>query len=152
MKTNEKMNVSTFAAVYESATKVMNDTKKERKTWHMEEQTLTKLLHRAQTKNMMPFTKPLFGKVGLPVNGKVSKTEFLTYVTNFVDVKGEQIPAYLREVTIYERNEEGKVKTDKDGHKMPLKNEEGEVVKRLKLTPIKAGTWTLEKLLKAVCK
>ena len=141
-----------FINNYESANNVINETKKERKAWHNEERTLSKLLHLSQTKAMMPFSSPLFEKVGLPTNGKLSQTIYLTFVTNFVEVKGEKLPAYLREVTIYERDEEGKIKRDAEGHAIPLKNEKGEDKKALKLTAIKPGTWTLEKLLKAVAK
>jgi hypothetical protein len=101
---------------------------------------------------MQGFSFPLFEKVGLPTTGKMKKEEFLTYVVNFVDVKGVKTPAYLRSVKVYERGEDGKVKKDASGAYIVKKDEKGEDVTELKLTAIKEGTWTLEKLLKAVAK
>lgn len=138
--------------IFESVNNVMNDTKKERKAWHSEEQKLSRLLHVCQEKRMQKFSYPLFEKVGIPTTGKVKESEYLSHVVNFVTVKGEKLPAYIREITVYERDSEGKIKKDKDGSFIPKKDKDGNVVKDLKLTPIKEGTWTLEKLLKAVIK
>ena len=146
------MKTNNFANVFESVNNVMNDTKKERRAWHSEEQKLSRLLHVCQEKRMQKFSYPLFEKVGIPTNGKVKVSEYLSLVVNFVTVKGEEYPAYIREITVYERDSEGKIKKDKDGAYIPQKDKEGNIVKDFKLTPIKEGTWTLEKLLKAVIK
>ena len=141
-----------FVNNFESANNVINNTKKARSDWHKQERTLSRLLKEAQLKNMLPYTKPLFAEVGLPTDGKLSRTAFLTYIVNFVEVKGEKLPAYLREVTIYKRGEDGKVLTDADGHRVAEKDEKGNVKTALRLTAIKEGTWTLEKLLRSVAK
>lgn len=144
-------NVS-FTNNFESANKVINNTKDVRSDWHKKERTLSKLLNLAQQKGMMKETSILFAKVGLPTNGKLSKTKYLEFVVNFVEVKGEKLPAYVREVTLYERDAEGKCKKDKEGKFVPLKDDKGNIKTTFKLTAIKEGTWTLEKLLKAVAK
>lgn len=143
---------SVFTNNFESANNVINSTKETRNEWHKKERTLSKLLNLAQRKDMMKETATLFKEVGLPTNGKLSKTKYLEYVVNFVDFKGEKIPAYVREVTLYERDAEGKCKKDKDGKYIPLKDDKGNIKTTFKLTAIKEGTWTLEKLLKAVAK
>ena len=129
---------------------MLNNTKSDRKEWHTKEQTLSKLLHRAQSKEMLPITARIFKEVGLPTNGKLSQTKYVTYVQNFVKVKGVDTPAYLREVKVYEKGDDGKLLKDAEGKYICKKDATGNEVKELKLTAIKAGTWTLEKLLKAV--
>ena len=143
---------SVFTNNFESANNVINNTKDTRKEWHKKERTLSKLLNLAQRKDMMKETAVLFKEVGLPTNGKLSKTKYLEFVVNFVEVKGGKLPAYVREVTLYERDAEGKCKKDKEGKFIPLRDAEGNIKTTFKLTPIKEGTWTLEKLLKAVAK
>ena len=145
------LNVS-FTNNFESANNVINNTKDTRKEWHQKERTLSKLLNLAQRKDMMKETAVLFKEVGLPTNGKLSKTKYLEFVVNFVEIKGEKLPAYVREVVLYERDAEGKCKKDKEGKFIPLKDDKGNVKTTFKLTAIKEGTWTLEKLLKAVAK
>lgn len=142
--------METYFNNFESAKEVIDNTKNDRKEWHQKEQTLTKLLHRAQSKEMLPITSRIFKEVGLPTNGKLSKTKYLTYVQNFVTIKGEKVPAYLREVKVYEKNTDGTLMKDADGKNVCKKDAKGDDVKELRLTAIKAGTWTLEKLLKAV--
>ena len=144
-------NVS-FTNNFESANNVINNTKETRKEWHKKERTLSKLLNLAQRKDMMKETTVLFKEAGLPTNGKLSKTKYLEFVVNFVEIKGEKLPAYVREVVLYERDAEGKCKKDKEGKFIPLKDDKGNVKTTFKLTAIKEGTWTLEKLLKAVAK
>ena len=146
------METKNFVNNFESANNVINSTKETRKEWHKKERTLSKLLNLAQRKDMMKETAALFKEVGLPTNGKLSKTKYLEFVVNFVEVKGEKLPAYVREVTLYERDAGGKCKKDKEGKFIPLKDDKGNVKTTFKLTAIKEGTWTLEKLLKAVAK
>ena len=146
------MITSNFVNNFESANNVINSTKKERKDWHNEERTLSRLLRLCQEKKMMSFTTPIFKKAGLPIDGKLSQTKYLSYVVNFVDVKGEKLPAYVRYVPVYRRDEDGKCLKDKDGKFLPVLDKDGKPVTKAKLTPIKAGTWTLEKLIKAVAK
>lgn len=141
-----------FTNNFESANLVINETKAERKAWHEEERTLSNLLHTAQKKAMMKYTKPLFEKVGLPTDGKLSRTKYLTYVLSFVEHKGEKLPAYCRESPLYQRDAEGKCLKGADGKYLPLLDANGEPKKVMKLSAIKEGTWTLEKLLKAVAK
>ena len=146
------METKNFVNNFESANNVINNTKDTRKEWHKKERTLSKLLNLAQRKDMMKETATLFKEAGLPTNGKLSKTKYMDFVVNFVEVKGEKLPAYVREVTLYERDAEGKCKKDKEGKYIPLTDDKGNVKTTFKLTPIKEGTWTLEKLLKAVAK
>lgn len=145
MKTN-------FVNNFESANIVMNNTKNLRKAWHKEERTLSRLLRLAQEKKMMPYTAPIFEAAGIPTSGKVKPADILAQVTNFMEVKKEMLPAYLREVKVYLRDPEGKIVKDADGNRVTKKDADGNDVTTLKLTPIKEGTWTLEKLLKAVAK
>ncbi len=146
------MKTNNFVNNFESANKVINETKDLRSAWHKKERTLSKLLNEAQKKDMLPETSALFAKVGLPTNGKLSKTKYLEHVVNFVEIKGEKVPAFVYYATLYERDEEGKCKKDKEGKFIPLKDEKGEIKKVAKISPIKEGSWTLEKLLKAVAK
>lgn len=135
---------------FESATKVINETKAERKAWHSQEQTLARLLRKAQEKAMMPFSVPLFKKVGLPTNGKLTQKKYLAeHVKNFVEIMGEKLPAYVRMAPVYEKGADGKCLKDAEGKYVQAKNEKGEPVFVYKLTAIKPGTWTLEKLMKA---
>lgn len=137
---------------FESAVKFMNETKDERKMWYMQERTLARLLKVAQEKKMLPFTRPLFEKVGLPTNGKLTQKQFLAkYVLNFCETKDGKLPAYVRKSPVYERDENKKCKKDKDGKYIISKDVNGNEIFTFKLTPIKNGTWTLEKLLKSVC-
>lgn len=142
--------------IFESVNKVMNDNKAARADWHKQERTLARLLRIAQEKAMMPYTKPLFEAVGLPTVtnkkgvGTLTQKVFLAkYCKHFVEVKGEKVPAYVNRVALYERDAEGKVIKDADGSRKPLLDEKGQQAYTYKLTAIKAGTWTLERLLKA---
>jgi hypothetical protein len=132
---------------------MLETTSADRKDWHKKEQTLTKLLQRAQSKEMLPITSKIFKVCGLPTNGKLSPKKFISeYCKYFVEKKGEKLPAYINKVTIWEKDENGKVKKDKDGNYIPKKDKDGNILYDFKLTAIKDGTWTLEKLLKSCTK
>lgn len=147
------MKTLVYSNNFENATNVINETKEERKAWYMQERTLARLLRIAQEKKMMQFTRPLFEKVGLPTNGKLTQTKYLTFVTNFVEISGKKYPAYVRKSPVYEKDESGKkCKRDKDGKCIQAKDAKGNLLFAYKQSAIKDGTWTLEKLLKAVCK
>ena len=138
---------------FETVSKMLETTATDRKEWHKKEQTLAKLLKNAQLKDMMPITSKIFKVCGLPTNGKLTQSNFLAnYCKYFVEKKGERLPAYVNKVTVWEKLTDGKVKTDKDGKKVALKDKDGNTVYNYKLTAIKSGTWTLEKLLKSCTK
>lgn len=137
---------------FENANNVINNTKDDRKAWHKQERTLARLLRIAQEKKMMSFTRPLFESVGLPTNGKLTQTKYLTFVVNFVEIGGKKYAAYIRKSPIYEKDENGKTKKDVNGKYIQAKDTNGNLLFAYKQSVIKDGTWTLEKLLKAVCK
>ncbi len=147
------MSTFNYSVSFENVVKMLETTKSDRSEWHKKEQTLTKLLQRAQAKGMMAVTSKIFKEVGLPTNGKLSPKNFLAnYCKYFVEKKGEKLPAYINKVTIWERDGEGKIKKDKDGNFVPKKDKDGNIQYTFKLTAIKDGTWTLEKLLKSCTK
>ena len=145
--------MANFSLNFENVAKMLETTATDRKEWHKKEQTLTKLLQRAQSKGMLPITSKIFEACGLPTNGKLSPKKFTSeYCKYFVEKKGENLPAYINKVTIWERDSEGKVRKDKEGNYIPKKDKEGNILYDYKLTAIKDGTWTLEKLLKSCTK
>ena len=147
------MSTLDFSVIYEKSVKLLDSTKSDRQDWHKKEQTLTKLLQRAQSKEMLPITSKIFKVYGLPTNGKLSPKNFKTnYCKFFVEKKGEKLPAYVNQLTIWEKDGDGKIKKDKDGNYIPKKDKDGNILYTYKLTAIKDGTWTLEKLLKSCTK
>lgn len=144
----EKLSIS-----FETVAKMLENTATDRKEWHKKEQTLAKLLKNAQLKDMLPITSKIFKTVGLPTNGKLTQTNFLAnYCKYFVEKKGVKYPAYINKVTVWAKTSDGKIKTDKDGKRVAETDKDGNTVYNYKLTVIKDGTWTLEKLLKSCTK
>lgn len=145
--------METLRINFESVLSMLETTKSDRQQWHKKERTLAKLLKLAQTKEMLPITSKIFKVVSLPTNGKLTQTNFLSnYCKHFVEKKGVNCPAYVNKVTVWERDENGKVLKDKNGNMITRKDKDGNTVYSYKLTVIKDGTWTLEKLLKACTK
>lgn len=145
--------MSTFKTNFENAISMLETTKENRTEWHKKERTLAKLLKLAQSKEMLPITAKIFKEVGLPTNGKLTQTRFLNeFCLYFVEKKEVKLPAYINKSVVWAKDSEGKCKKDKEGKKIAQTDEKGEIVYNYKLTAIKEGTWTLEKLLRACTK
>lgn len=139
-----------LSIIFGHISEMLEKTSNDRKEWHKKEQTLAKLLKNAQLKDMLPITSKIFKEVGLPTNGKLTQTNFLSnYCKHFVEKKGINYPAYVNKSTIWEKTKDGKIKTDKDGKRVAKTDKDGNVMYNYKLTIIKDGSWTLEKLLKS---
>lgn len=119
----------------------MKATRKQRNIWKKEYFSLSRLLRDTQTKSALTITAEIFAELGLPTSGKIKPAEVLNGLNpaQFVDdKKGNKFPAYVTQVAILDA--EGK----------PVLDAEGNKTYNYKLTAIREGGWTLDKLCKLI--
>ena len=119
----------------------MKETKKERTIWRSNYFSLSRLLRDTQTKEGLKITTPIFAALNLPTTGKIKPSEILESLSDsqfYTDKKGNKFPAYVTRREI----------TDENGN--PVLTKEGLKTYEYKLTPIREGSWTLDKLCKLI--
>ena len=137
-----KTNNNNFANVINVANEAMKSSRKERSEFNKEFYSLSKLLRYSQYKEHMKVTAPVFEKIGLATNGKVSPTEILASLTDeqFVTTKkGDRLPV------IWSQSQA----TDKDGNKIFEADGTTPVLVDA-YTYIREGGWTMNKLCKLI--
>ena len=126
---------------FESAAKVMKATKEDRSIWNKSYYSLSRLLRDMQTKTGLKMTAPIFEQLGLPTGGKVRPADVLALVPNFKETKsGEKLPAYISRTK--------KVEELPDGTKKDVLDADGKPVYEYKLSAVREGQWSLDKLCK----